>query len=153
MWGTEWWTRSTFLEVSMTFWICIFNEILKNVLVWSTAEFCKWHLVRNHCSTKSSAKSKWLILQRPTEAISSTRLWQKAQTGMGGGWRGSSSPLDIRILMFLFLIFHQHWSRDGVHCRMSLGSTTRRSNTFVVKPGGYEFSRLRNIEAVFFIPA
>jgi len=36
---------------------------------------------------------------------------------------------------------------------VATGLTTRRGNTFVLKPSGYEFSRLEKYWAVFFIPA
>jgi len=36
---------------------------------------------------------------------------------------------------------------------MFFGITTWRSNAFVIKPSGYEFSRFDNLEAAFFIPA
>ena len=75
----------------------------------------------------------------------------KAQTGEAGG--AQAPPLGIRILMIIVLVFHQHWSRDRVHCRMFFGSTTRRSNTFVIKPSGYEVSRFEKYWAAFFIPA
>ena len=137
-----------------------------------------------------------------------------AKAQPGGGWRGSSPPLAIRILMFIFLFFHQHcksrsgslqnvlWqkhkqnrrqevvNRGDLHlcggalrsCRrawhsiltnftnlvfdisicgrfahqsppVATGLTTRRSNTFVIKPSGYEFSRFEKYWAAFFIPA
>jgi len=59
------------------------------------------------------------------------------------------SPLAITILMFIFFIFHQYWSRDGVHCRIPFGSTTRRRNTFIIKPGDYEFSRFEKYWSSF----
>jgi len=69
-----------------------------------------------------------------------------------GGWlKGLKPPppLSITVLMFIFYILHQNWSRYGVHCRMSFGSTTRRSNTFVIKPDGYEFSRFEKFWSNF----
>jgi len=50
----------------------------------------------------------------------------KAQPGKGGAEGAQAPPLAIRILMFIFLVFHQHCtvSRDRVHCKMFFGSTT-----------------------------
>ena len=44
----------------------------------------------------------------------------------GGAEGAQAPPLTIRILMFIFLVFHQHYtvSRDQVHCKMFFGSTT-----------------------------
>jgi len=67
----------------------------------------------------------------------------------GGVERAQAPPLAITILMFIFLIFHQHWSRDGVHFRIPFGTTTRRRNTFVIKPGGYEFSSFEKYWSTF----
>ena len=58
-----------------------------------------------------------------------------------GGLKGLNPPLSHQNIDVYFLIFHQHWSRDGVHCRISFSSTARRSNTSVIKPGDYAFSR------------
>jgi len=53
--------------------------------------------------------------------------------------------------MFIFLVFHQHCtvSRDRVHCKMFFGQYHRRSNTFVIKPSGYEFSRYEKYSSSF----
>jgi len=73
-----------------------------------------------------------------------------------GGWRVSSPPpLAIRILMFIFLVFHQHCtvSRDRVHCKMFFGSITGVATHSLSNQAVMNFRDLRNIEAAFFIPA
>jgi len=58
-------------------------------------------------------------------------MLQKTSTVMAakGAARGAEGaqvpPLAIRILMFIFLVFHHHCtvSRDRVHCKMFFGST------------------------------
>jgi len=35
---------------------------------------------------------------------------------------------------------------------VATGLTTRRSNTFAIKPSGYEFSRFEKYRAAFFVP-
>ena len=78
--------------------------------------------------------------------------YTKAQPG--GGWRGSSPPLAIIILIFIFLVFHQHCtvSRDRVHCKMFSGSTTGVATHSLSNQAVMNFRDLRNIEAAFFIP-
>jgi len=51
-------------------------------------------------------------------------------------------PLSNQNIYGYFLSFFNNIvNRDRVHCRMFFGRTTRRSNTFVIKPSGYELSR------------
>ena len=73
-----------------------------------------------------------------------------------GGTEGAQAPpLAIRILMFIFLVFHQHCtvSRDRVHCKMFFGSTTGVATHSLSNQEVMNFRDLRNIEAAFFIPA
>ena len=80
--------------------------------------------------------------------------YAKAQPG--GGTEGAQAPpLAIRILMFIFLDFHQHCtvSRDRVHCKMLFGSTTGVATHSLSHQAVMNFRNLRNIEAAFFIPA
>ena len=61
-----------------------------------------------------------------------------------GGLKGlKPPPLAIRLLMLIFFVFHQHCtiSRDRDALQNVLWQSHRRSNTFVMKPSGYEFSR------------
>jgi len=57
-----------------------------------------------------------------------TRSSRKRSKGAarGGAEGAQAPPLTIRILMFIFSVFHQHCtvSRDQVHCKMFFGSTT-----------------------------
>jgi len=70
------------------------------------------------------------------------------------GSKGKVSPLAIRILMFVFLVFHQHCtSRSGALQQRSSavpqkGATHLLSNQVVMN-----FRSLRDIEAAFFITA
>jgi len=70
----------------------------------------------------------------------------KAQTGGAEG--AQAPPLAIRILMFLFLVFHQHCtvSRDRVHCKMLFGSTTGAATHSLSNQEVMNFRDLRNIE-------
>ena len=54
------------------------------------------------------------------------RLVKIKGANRGGAEGAQAAPLAIRILMFIFLVFHQHCtvSRDRVHCKMFFGSTT-----------------------------
>ena len=73
----------------------------------------------------------------------------------GGAEGAQAPPLAIRILMFIFLVFHQHCtvSRDRVHCKMFFGSTTGVATHLLSNQAVMNFRDLRNIEAAFFIPA
>ena len=95
-----------------------------------------------------------------TKAVLLYNMWPpmlflpKAQPG--GGLKGlKPPPLAIRILMFIFLVFHQHFtvSRDQVHCKMFFGSTTGVATHSLSNQAVMNFRDLRNIEAAFFIPA
>jgi len=72
-----------------------------------------------------------------------------------GGLKGLKPPLAIRILMFIFLVFHQHCtvSRDRVHCKMFFDSTTGVATHSLSNQAVMNFRDLRKIEAAFFIPA
>ena len=73
----------------------------------------------------------------------------------GGAEGAQAPPLAIRILMFIFLVFHQHCtvSRDQVHCKMFFGSPTGVTTHSLSNQAFMNFRDLRNIEAAFFIPA
>ena len=73
----------------------------------------------------------------------------------GGAEGAQAPPLAIRILIFIFLVFHQHCtvSRDRVHCKMFFGSTTGVATHSLSNQAVMNFRDLRNIEAAFFIPA
>ena len=64
-------------------------------------------------------------------------------------------PLAIRILMLIFLVFHQHCtiSRDRLYCKIFFGSTTGVATHLLSNQAVMNFRDLRNIEAAFFIPA
>ena len=64
-------------------------------------------------------------------------------------------PLAIRILIFIFLVFHQHCTvnRDRVDCKMFFGCTTGVATHSLSNQAVMNFRDLRNIEAAFFIPA
>jgi len=51
--------------------------------------------------------------------------------------------------MFIFLVFHQHCKSRSGALQKFFRSTTRRSNTFVIKPGGYESSRFKKYWSSF----
>ena len=73
-----------------------------------------------------------------------------------GGLKGLKPPLlAVRILMFIFLVFHQHCtvSLDRVHCKMFFGSTTGVATHLLSNQAVMNFRDLKNIEAAFFIPA
>ena len=77
-------------------------------------------------------------------------------TARGGAEAAQAPPpLAIRILMFIFLVFHQHCtvSRDRVHCKMFFGSTTGVARHSLPNQAVMNFRDLRNIEAASFIPA
>ena len=73
-----------------------------------------------------------------------------------GGAKGLKPPplsdqnIDVHFLSFSPTLYCK--SRSGA-LQNVLWQYHRRSNTFVIKPSGYEFSRFENIEAAFFIPA
>ena len=72
------------------------------------------------------------------------RLVKIKGANRGGGWRGSSRPLsdqniDVHFLSFSPTLYCK--SRSGA-LQNVLWQYHRRSNTFVIKPSGYEFSRL-----------
>ena len=73
------------------------------------------------------------------------------------GWAegAQAPPLAIRLLMLIFLVFHQHCtiSRDRVHCKMFFGSPTGVATHSLSNHAVMNFRDLRNIEAAFFIPA
>ena len=80
----------------------------------------------------------------------------KTKGAARGGAEGAQvPPLAIRILMFIFLVFHQHCtvSRDQVHYKMFFGSTTGVTTHTLSNQAIMNFQDLRNIEAAFFIPA
>ena len=72
-----------------------------------------------------------------------------------GGSKGSSPPLAIRILLFIFLVLHHHCTviRDRVHCKMFFDSTTGVATHSLSDQTVMNFRDLQNIEAAFFIPA
>ena len=113
---------------------------------------CRWkHGTHKWCAIRKS----WMVSSVYVVKIEICYVFSHAlPVGIGaasGGWRGWSPPLAIRILMFIFFVFFTNIvSRDRVQCRMSFGITTRRSNTFVIKPGGYEFSRFKKYWSSFF---
>ena len=83
--------------------------------------------------------------------------WRVAGKGAarGGAEGAQAPPLAIRILMFIFFVFHQHCtaSRDRVHCKMLFGSPTGVATHSLSNQTVTNFRDLRNIEAAFFIPA
>ena len=69
----------------------------------------------------------------------------------GGGWRGSSPPFSDQNIDVYFLSFS-----PTLHCKSRSGALQnvlwqyhRRSNTFVIKPRGYEFSRFEKYWSSF----
>ena len=82
-----------------------------------------------------------------------TCLESKAQPRGAEG--AQAPPLAIRILMFIFLVFHQHCTvnRDRVHYKMFFGSTTGVATHSLSYQAVMNFRDLKNIEAAFFIPA
>ena len=92
------------------------------------------------------------VIERFDDVILNTSIPKGADRG---GWRGLSPPLPIRILMFIFLVFHQHCtvSRYRVHCKMFFGSTTGVATHSLSNQEVMNFRALRNIEAAFFILA
>jgi len=73
----------------------------------------------------------------------------KAQPG--GGWRGLSPPLSDQNIDVYFLSFS-----PTLYCKSRSGALQnvlwqyhRRSNTFVIKPNGYEFSRFEKYWSSF----
>jgi len=64
-------------------------------------------------------------------------------------------PLAIRILIFIFLVFHQHCTvnRDRVDCKMFFGCTTGVATHSLSNQAVMNFRNLRNIKAAFFIAA
>jgi len=63
-----------------------------------------------------------------------------------GGAEGAQAPpyqnIDIHFLSFSpTFVVGCIASRDGMHFRISFGSTTRGCNAFVIKPGYYGFLR------------
>jgi len=66
----------------------------------------------------------------------------------GGAWHSI-------LTNFTNLVFHISICGGFAHQSppVTTGLTTRRSNTFVIRPSGYEFSRFEKYWAAFFIPA
>jgi len=85
----------------------------------------------------------------------SKTTWNLLAKAQPGGLNGLKPPLAIRILMFIFLVFHQHCTvrRDRVHCKMFFGSSTAVATHSLSNQAVMNFRDLRNVEAAFFIPA
>ena len=76
------------------------------------------------------------------------------KTQPGGGAEGAQAPpLAIRILMLIFLVFHQRSTVHRVHCKMFFDSTTGVATHSLSNQAVMNFRDLRNIEAAFSIPA
>ena len=90
------------------------------------------------------------------KVVSFLNLYRLLKGAARGGSEGAQAPppLAIRILMFIFLVFHRHCtvSRDQVHCKMFFGSTTGVATHSLSNQAVMNFRDLRNIEAAFFIP-
>ena len=85
--------------------------------------------------------------------IDEMALYRAQRRSQGGAEGAQAPPLAIRILMLIFLVFHQHSTVHRVHCKMFFGSTTGVATHSLSNQAVMNFRDLRNIEAAFFIPA
>jgi len=86
-------------------------------------------------------------------SVKNVQIISSAKGAARGGAEGAQAPpLAIRILMFIFLVFHQHCKSRSGALQNVLWQYHRRSKTFVIKPSGYEFSRFEKYWSSFFHP-